>query len=237
MLVQVIPPALRPKDDDDLRPRDVFYPDSDGEPMGETDWHVNVILYLRAVLAARYADRPDVYVAGNMLLYYQEGDPTERVEPDVFVVVGGERRMRRVYKLWEEPPPTVVFEITSRSTEMRDVGVKRGLYETMGVREYFLFDPLGEYLRPQLQGYRRGPTGDFVKLEPIADGALASEELGLELRPVGHELRLVDPATGETLLGPVDLAQARQEAEAKLADAEAELARLRSELARLRDRA
>ena len=48
----------------------------------------------------------------------------------------------------------MVFEITSRGTRLEDLGTKRALYAMLGVREYFLYDPLGEYLQPPLQGYR-----------------------------------------------------------------------------------
>lgn len=53
----------------------------------------------------RYADVPDVYVWGNLFLYYREGDPRACVAPDVFLIRGvGKRKEnpRRTYKLWEE---------------------------------------------------------------------------------------------------------------------------------------
>ena len=46
-----------------------------------------------------------------------------------------------------------VFEITSRVSRLEDLGIKRAVYAMLGVQEYFLYDPLGEYLRPLLQGY------------------------------------------------------------------------------------
>jgi hypothetical protein len=112
----------------------------------------------------------------------------------------------------------------------------------LGVHEYFLFDPLGEYLTLQLQGFRL-EEGYYQRLELSPEGTLSSQELGLTLRPDGDLLRLVEPETGEalpTLDEAVDLALAeteRAQAEAQRADvAEAELARLRAELERLRDR-
>jgi Uma2 family endonuclease len=128
------------------------------------------MVYLIEALKAYYRERDDVYVAGNLLLYYEEGDVQSRVAPDVMVVFGVVPRQRRTYRLWAEgPSPAVVFEVTSGSTRSDDLWQKRGLYEFLGVKEYFLYDPVHEYLEPPLQGYR------------LVDGhfqALAAEELG-----------------------------------------------------------
>jgi len=169
-----------------------------------------------------------------MLLYYEEGNPTTCVAPDVFVVQGVAKRERRTYRLWEEgQPPAVVFEITSRGTRLEDLGTKRALYAMLGVQEYFLYDPLGEYLRPPLQGYRL-QEGEYQRLPSGGEGELVSQVLGVELRVEAGRLRVVDLATGERLLTPAE-AQTAQRAEAAARQAaEAELERLRAELARLR---
>jgi len=234
---------------------EVLYPETDGKPMAETDVHADVLIYLREALKDYFRDKPDVYVAGNLLLYYEEGNPAASVAPDVFVVKGIPKQERRIYKLWEEgKAPDVIIEITSQSTRLEDVGTKRALYALLGVPEYFLYDPLGEYLEPPLQGYRL-VEGEYQRLEPTDEGALYSRELGLELRLEDGRLRLVDPATGERLLTPAEAqearraeaaarqaeaaarraeAAARRAAEERAAQLEAELERLRAELARLR---
>ncbi len=205
----------------------VDYPETDGKPMAETDVHIDALLYLREALKDYFRDAPQVYVAGNMLLYYEEGNPAACVAPDVFVVQGVAKRERRTYKLWEEgQPPAVVFEITSRGSRLEDLGTKRVVYAMLGVREYFLYDPLGEYLRPPLQGYRL-QEGEYQRLLPGGEGELVSQVLGVELRVEAGRLRVIDPATGERLLTPAEAQAARRAAEA-------ELERLRAELARLR---
>jgi hypothetical protein len=93
------------------------------------------------------------------------------------------------------------------------------------VQEYFLYDPLGEYLRPPLQGYRL-QEGEYQRILPEANGGLTSQTLVLELQVEEDRLRLVKPATGERLLTPAEAQAARRAAEA-------ELERLRAELARL----
>jgi Uma2 family endonuclease len=226
----------------------IHYPESDGKPMAETDVPIDVLIYLREALKDYFRDEPQVYVAGNMLLYYEEGNPAACVAPDVFVVQGVAKGERRTYKLWEEgQPPTVVFEITSRGSRLEDLGTKRALYAMLGVREYFLYDPLGEYLRPPLQGHRL-QQGEYERVLPGGEEVLVSQALSLELRIEGGQLRVVNPATGERLLTPAEAqaarraesearqaeAAARQAAEARASLAEAELERLRGELARLR---
>jgi Uma2 family endonuclease len=209
--------------------------------MGETDVHIDALIYLREALRDHFRDDPQMYVAGNMLLYYEEGNPAACVAPDVFVVQGVAKGERRTYRLWEEgQPPTVVFEITSRGSRLEDLGTMRAVYAMLGVQEYFLYDPLGEYLRPPLQGYGL-QEGEYQRIPPRAEGGLTSQALGLELRVEDGRLRLINPATGERLLTPAEAQAARRaEAAAHRAEAaarraaEAELERLRAELARLR---
>src|SRR6266516_2548739 len=98
-------------------PQRIEYPESDGRPLGETDAHRREILAIIAMLELFFADHADVYVSGNLMFYYEKGNPSAVVSPDVFVVKGVAKEERRTYKLWEEQkPPVAVFEITSRST-------------------------------------------------------------------------------------------------------------------------
>jgi Uma2 family endonuclease len=221
--------------------------------MGETEIHALVLEDLRFALVRRYADVPDVYVWGNLFLYYREGDPKACVAPDVFLVRGVGKRTdnrRRTYKLWEEGGrvPSLVIELTSESTRDEDVQKKR-LYERLGVEEYFLFDPFGEYARPRLQGFRL-EEGRYQQLVQRVDGALESRTTGLILKPEGRELRLVDKETGEVLLNAAEAdearlsaevrarqeAEARQAAEERASLAEDRLRTLEEEMKRLRER-
>lgn len=225
---------------------EIEYPESDGQPMAETDKHRDLMFALIAALQNHFADEPDVYVSGNLLLYYIEGDPTKCVAPDVFVVRGVAKHERRIYKLWEEGrAPNVVIEVSSRKTTKEDLSWKKQLYAWFGVAEYFIFDP--EYkLKPPLRAFRlRGK--EFIE-EAVTGNRVLSAELGLELVNTGKTLRLLDQQTGEFLPTPQEEAVARRQAEAQAAEAaiarrqaearaaaaEAELARLRAELAQLK---
>ncbi len=176
--------------------------------MAETDVHRDLMARLIDALKWRYRDEPEVYVSGNLLLYYVEGDPRKSKAPDVFVVKGVEKRLRRIYKLWEEEaPPSVVIELTSKSTRREDQKGKFELYAEWGVREYFLFDPLNEYLRPPLQGYRlRRGRYEVIKADEV--GRLESKELGVWLERDGTQLRLWDVALGEEVMDGSERAQA-----------------------------
>ena len=200
----------------------IHYPSSDGKPMAENDAQRDAIMYGIAALTRHFKDRPDVYVSGDLLVYYEERNPRVSVAPDVFVVFGVEKRRRLNYKLWEEGrAPAFVLEVASPSTWREDVGPKRSVYARLGVREYWQYDPLGEHLPARLQGERLTPSG-YVR-QPAAtapDGTLAlrSETLGLELRAApGREMRFRDPVTG------VDLRSHDEEAEGRLQEAEGRL--------------
>jgi len=218
---------------------DVVYPESDGTPMAETDVHARCIMDVRTMLDAHFAADPDVYISGNIFLYYEEGNPRETVAPDVLVVRGVNKRLRRTYKLWEEgTPPGFVLEVSSPSTRWEDLATKRGLYELLGVQEYVLFDPLREYLKPALQGFRlengtyrpipvTTPSTDEASddasdeaSEPVDDLALWSETLGLELHTAGDRLRLFDRKHGLYLRTLGEEAGARRTAEARAQQAE-----------------
>lgn len=214
------------------------YPTTDHKPMAETEWHWLVMVYVTLTLRKFYRARPDVYVAGNMLMFYEPGDKRKHVSPDVFVVHGIPKQLRGNYLIWEEgKAPDVVIEITSKTTRKEDLDVKFQLYQNvLRVTEYFLFDPLGDYLDPQLQGHRL-VKGRYTPIRPVK-GRLPSKILGLHFEANDKELRLFDPSTGDWLPTETEAADeaeaAREQAEAAQLRAEAEVARLRAELEALR---
>ena len=206
----------------------VHYPESDGKPMGETDEHREAMIRHIQILQEYYQGQ-QVYVSGDLLVYYEQGNPRKFVVPDAFVAKGISPKRRRIYKTWiEGKGPDVVIETTSRKTRRKDTVDKPELYARLGVKEYFLFDPDHEYLDPPLQGHRLSGSA-YALIEPDQAGFLESQELGLKLRVEGEHLRFYRLDTGEQLLTPAE--RADREAEARQA-AEAELARLREELSR-----
>lgn len=214
-----------------IQVKTAYYPESDGKPMAETDYHIDEIIRLRQLLKRFYAGQR-VYVSGSLLLYFEQGNSKKSVAPDLFVVKGIDPGQRRIYKLWvERKPPDVVIEVTSKKTKKKDTAVKPPLYSQLRVAEYFLFDLTRDYLDPPLQGHRL--SGD--RYEPIAadsEGALMSEQLGLRLVAEDRQLALYRLDTGQRLLSE---AEAREPAEEAQRAAEADVARLREELRRRSD--
>ena len=210
----------------------IDYPCSDGRPVAESAIHLECLKYVLDALGSHYErrGRGDVCVAANMFLYYEQGNPRAVVAPDVFVVFGAPGHRRDSYLLWNEPKaPDFVLEVTSKSTRGEDEGHKRRLYAALGVQEYFLFDPRGEYLSPPLEGYRlhgsRYRALPAVAVLPGGAPSVHSAVLGLDLRDSRETqmLRLHDPATGQDLLTYREEAAARRAAEARIAELEARL--------------
>lgn len=211
----------------------IEYPTSDGRPLGETDTHRNQIIDLIHALDLRYSAQPETYVSGNLLLFYEEGNRRRHLSPDVMVVFGVPDQERDNYLLWEEgKAPDVVIEVTSRSTRTEDMGFKKGLYALLGVQEYYIFDPLREYLQPRLKAYRL--QGEDY--QPVIGDPLTSPRLGLELRIVDDRLRLYDPEAETLLPTRRDTEEARRSAEEALERERRERMALEAELRELRAR-
>jgi Uma2 family endonuclease len=213
---------------------DPLYPDSDGQLMGESGFHVSALICLHTVLENFFRSRNDVFVGADMFVYYERGNPQACRAPDVFVAVGVTgNHQRRSYRLWEElVPPTVVIEVTSEATFSEDDKVKPLIYAKLGVAEYYLFDPDGIELDPPVKGFRLR-DGCYEPMLPDAHGRLESRELGLLFEVDGPLLRAVDPRTGRRLMTLEEMAEeAQRQADAdrrRIAALEAELARLKRE--------
>jgi Uma2 family endonuclease len=222
---------------------EIDYPESDGMPMGETDLRRDWMFRILEILRLRYRGER-VYVASDLLVYYQEGDPTKFVVPDDFVVLDCDPGRRRTFRVWEEKgkAPDVVFEVTSRSTKREDEIFKPRTFARLGVKEYFLYDPTSEYLSPPLQGFRL-EHGDYARIKPDSTGALNCETLNIALSLEEGKLVMRDGRSGELLLTEAEAAEAarqaaetaRQAAEAARQAAETRAAELEKEVKRLRE--
>ena len=199
---------------------EIEYPESDGKPMGETDLHRDWMVRLLEIFRQRCAGQR-VYIASDLLVYYVEGTPSKFVVPDCFVVLDCDPQRRRTFQTWKElRVPDVVFEVTSRSTSSVDYIDKLTIYEQMGIQEYFLYDPMSDYLEPPLQGYR-STTNRYLHEIPTIGGRISCRTLGIDLFLSEFDLVIVDSETGIEQL-------TKAEAE--------ELAKLRAESAQVRER-
>jgi hypothetical protein len=170
-------------------------------------------------------------------VYYNEQQLKSREfrGPDIFIVLGAEKKDRRSWAIWEEGGkyPNVVIELLSSSTATVDRGEKKDLYQDVWrVPNYFWFHP--ETL--EFAGFHL-INGLYVALTPTEQGWLWSEQLQLFLGIHERQLRWFS-AEGHLVPLPEDAerqarVQERQVREqAELAREQAELGREQAELAR-----
>jgi Uma2 family endonuclease len=213
----------------------VAYPDEDFEPMPEGDKQRRNLSYTTEALRLWFEQQQNVYVSGNLFIRYREAKVEKRIAPDTFVVFGMSNEDRVSYKIYEETgkAPDFVLEITSKGTVTKDREQNPLIYRDLGVKEYFQYDPTGEYLKPNsLQGVRL-ENGEYVAIAAsvLADGTLSlhSEVLGLDLNlypdlgfrffdPISYQiLRSYAEAEHDRLVAELERSyeqQARREAEA-----------------------
>ena len=214
-----------------------LYPDTDGQPMAASDLHLEILIRLLQALRAYFSERPEVYVSGDILTYYVEGNPRAVCAPDVLVTFGIGQKQRHTYKVWEEgKAPDFVMEFSSKTTYQNDLTDKMTLYAGLGIPNYLLYDAEALYLPSPLMGFQL-VKGVYVPIPPGVDGSIHSDILGLDFHIRERRLEVYDPVGEQWLQTPAETAEARAEtAEARAETAEAEVARLQAELERLKAR-
>ena len=209
------------------QPAEIVYPDSDGQPMADNTRQFTYIVTIQGGIAALFADRPDVFVAGDLLWYPVEGNPLIRAAPDTMVAFGRPPGYRGSYMQWREGgiAPQVVFEVLSPGNRPGAMAEKREFYQLYGVEEYYEYDPDRGTLRGWLQRNHQ--------FEPIAvmEGWI-SPRLGIRFSMEGTDLVLYRP-DGRRFETFLELEQragaAQQQAEAERQRAETEHQRAEAE--------
>ncbi len=205
------------------RTTEVFYPEADETPLPDAIYQLDHFLELIIALKSFFRPRDDVVTAGNIFIYYWEGEPQIWISPDCFVLLGGNIDSiwsNNTYLLWEVgKAPDFVLEIGSPSTWRNDLGEKRDLYARLGVVEYWMFDPSGgDHYGFALRGERL-VDGEYSELEmrEDADGGVSghSAVLNLELRWREGRLRFYDPVGARWLENMEETGAARESAEVR----------------------
>lgn len=195
---------------------EIYYPDTDPKAMPGTDIHFKLIANLVLILELFLQSQPDANAFGDLMFYYEKSNAKKFVAPDVMVCFGIDKQPRRVYKLWEENSvPSVVIEIASEHTWREDLTKKFALYQKLGVREYYVFDPEYRHLTQPLIAFHQSDDG--LAEVPVNYGRIFSSVLGLELVDTGETLRLFNPETNEFLMTMEEIQAENEKLKAELA--------------------
>lgn len=201
-------------------------PDDTEEELVGADWHQAAIVHLYDSLIDLADRRGLPWHVGNQLTlvaWAPSGDAW-RPSPDIMVHPDAGPMPRKEMVAAESGVPALVIEVASETTWRYDVNVKDGKaagYHALGVSEYLVFDPTGDYLPERCRGWRH-PAGTTEPWQPTHDGRYESGSLGLSLQPDGLLLRVLD---GQGRPIPSGLEKAR-----RIATLEAELAQLRAQM-------
>jgi Uma2 family endonuclease len=227
---------------------EIFYPSSDGEPLAESYDHLYVIMTTLAMLLAHLKGQQATVLA-DQFLYYAQGFPRLRVAPDVMVIFGVEPGGRDNYKTWEEGQvPSVIFEMTSPGTRSKDDVEKKDLYQSLGVTEYWQFDPRGEWIPDKLRGYRLAGDEEpayisisdnlsqVLQLRLVVEGKIIAFyrlDDGVKLLPLAELNIALEQQTAQTEVESQRAMEASQraEVESQRADREAQKAEAESQRA------
>ncbi len=209
---------------------EIIYPESDGKPMADNTRQFEWIVTIKEGLGVMFGDRPDVFVAGDLLWYPVERKNKIRAAPDAMVVFGRPKGHRGSYRQWTEGdiPPQVVFEIISPGNTPREMKKKRGFYSRHGVEEYYQYDPD----RIIFKGWKRSGK----QLRPIPESKIqgwVSPRLGTRFEIIKDELVIFRPDGRKFLTFEETEARAEQaEATMEQARTKAEKAEAKTEKAR-----
>ena len=222
---------------------DVPKPIEDGMQQGK------LLLKVREILQARYADDPSAFVTGLLTcVIYDSETPGSFVAPDCFIVFGVDAKTienRRInYRIDEwGKPPAFVLEVGTPSTAAYDLGEKRDIYARMGAQEYWRLDWKGNSYDEPLVGERL-VDGQYVRYqlhtEPNGDIWSRSEVTGVDfyfriVDGIGA-FKLRESATGKWLKNLSEVIAERRAAEAQTQAAKVKLDAACARLVQARNR-
>ena len=203
------------------------------------------VTYAHAILTDYFEGRDDVLVSGEGYLCYDRRERSNWVKPDCVVALGVSPdaiMSRNGYEILEVgKPPEFVLEVASESTGTRDYTVKRGIYESYGVSEYWRFDSSGGEYHDAPLAFDLLVDGAYrhMELDVKPDGTVegVSRVLGIGLRWDAGNLVFYDAQTGAAIPSYTEMRRERDAAAVRAAaerlraeTAEAELRHLREQM-------
>ena len=205
----------------------VVYPSSDGKPMADSTKQFNLITLLKENLEFHFADRPDVFVAGDLLWYPVEGNPKIATAPDVMVVFGRPKGDRKSYiqHLEDGIAPQVVIEIVSESNRRNPLEMvrKMSFYDRFSIEEYYIYDPDSA----EFEVFMRS-NGRFSEVTPL-EFPFRSPLLQIAFDIIEGELFVTYP-NGDLFKRIINLKSELNDTKSELNDTKSELNYAKSEL-------
>ena len=215
----IIEQAVQPK---------IVYPESDGQPMADNTKQFRWIVTIEGGLDALFKDDPNVFVAGDLLWYPVEGQPTIRMAPDALVAFGRPKGDRGSYQQWREAgiAPQVVFEVLSPGNRLAEMIKKFQFYDRYHVEEYYIYDPD----RGDLSGWARAADGELIEIDAMS--GWVSPRLGVRFDLKENELELYYP-DGRKFASYIELVEQAAQAQQQAAQAQQQAAQAQDRAERL----
>lgn len=208
--------------------KDIIYPEQREDDMGETSIHISLVADFLNILKLFFKHREDVFLSGNMNLYYEEGNPNKWYAPDLLIAFGVPNHERSSYQVWKEKVfPQVIIEVSSNRTWKTDISEKLEIYSELGAEEYYILDPEFAYLPAPMMAFHR--KGERLLSAPVENERIFSPRLELEIVRAENTFRLFNPKTQEFLLTLEESEEKRKQTEAELERLKAEIERLKAE--------
>jgi Uma2 family endonuclease len=218
--------AVRPSS----KPTVIVYPDCDGNRLSDNTLQFEYIVTIKCGLEVLFRNDPNVFVAGDLLWYPVEGEPTIRTAPDALVAFGRPKGYRGSYMQWVEGniPPQVVFEILSPGNRLSDLIRKFDFYQRYGVEEYYVYDPD----RAKLEGWLR--KADHLEEIPDMQGWI-SPRLKVRFELANGELHLYGP-DGRRFATYVELVEQQEQERREKEEAQQQAAQAQQQAAQAQQR-
>jgi Uma2 family endonuclease len=203
----------------------IVYPESDGQPMADNTKQFRWIVTIEGGIDALFKDNPNVFVAGDLLWYPVEGQPTIRMAPDAMVVFGRPKGDRGSYQQWHEAgiAPQVVFEVLSPGNRVAEMIKKFQFYDRYRVEEYYIYDPD----RGELSGWARTADGELIEIDAMS--GWVSPRMGVRFDLIDGELELYYP-DGRKFASYLELVEQAEQSRQQAVQAQDRAERLAAQL-------
>ncbi|MDQ3321585.1 MAG: Uma2 family endonuclease [Acidobacteriota bacterium] len=225
---KIYPPEKKFYYSSDSDEEEIIYPEQREDDMGESSIHAKLINRFLQMLLHFFGRCEDVFLSGNINLYYEEKNPNKWYAPDLLVAFGVPNHERASYQAWKENVfPQVIIEVASNRTWKTDISEKLETYGELGAEEYYILDPEFAYLPAPMMAFHR--HGERLLSAPVNEDRIFSPRLGLEIVRTENNFRLFNPKTEGFLLTLEESEQKRHKIESELERLKAEIERLKTQ--------